>query len=190
MGEFSTLPFELRRMIIVEAVKSRSLKRAFRLRHVSRLWSSVVMEAIFECDMLYGLRADQSLIWPHYLTYRITQKSLPLSRPLRIVLRVAKHIVARRGDGIYNDDGLKQCVLEICQTSVRCNCDSEITRPMTDIPELCLNGAETEDENHDVFRQALLASAVTLNDLGLVRQFLVERDCRTLICQSHSNPYW
>lgn len=179
-------------MIIVEAVKSRSLKRALRLCHVSRSWQSVVMEAIFESDMLYGLRgAERSPIWPHYLRHRITQKGLQLSRPLCTILRVAKRIVARCGNGIGDDDGLKQCVLEICQTAIRCNRNTEICRPLTDVPDIGKDGPETEDENHDVFQQALLASAVILNDLELVKQILLaERDCRTLICEDPSHSYW
>lgn len=180
MEGFPHFPIEISRLILLQSVKIRGVKRAFRLRFVSRSWDREVLEAIYESGILDGLDGlDRALIWPKYLTYRVLRTGTPLSRQLGVIRRVAERVQAFRGEG-GSHDKLKQYVLEICQFIPKNNRDFYGCLSWLKVPEL----NEGVDENGDDFKQVLLAMAVVINDIDLVKRVLLDmQDCIYLISQ-------
>ncbi|KAI1075903.1 hypothetical protein F5B20DRAFT_558342 [Whalleya microplaca] len=180
---FSALPREVIHEILIAAVNVRGIKRASRLRYVSRSWNVAVMEAIFASRILDG-EMNMFSYWPRYLAYRTLGRPGRLSRPLRIIRQVAERLVAHRSaDGnTCTDDALRDCVFEIC-----------------DVPHIMMNSSLSNsgdwlrdanwpiggiDEDDDQFRQALLAAAAWTNEVALIRDLLPNFEDRLyLICQ-------
>ncbi|KAH8665252.1 hypothetical protein BGZ60DRAFT_516492 [Tricladium varicosporioides] len=189
MDGFPALPVEIARLILIEAVRVRGIKRATRLRFVSQSWNREVTEAIFQSGILDGL--DQlyvSPFWPNYVTNIILRKGLPLSRSLRIIRQVAERVLAFRG-GSSSDDALRQYILEICQLSPRCNrCGSH--GRWLEVPEQIEAGMEIVEDFDEDFKETLLAAAACTNDIALVKQLLpVMQDCPYLIAQEGAHEH-
>ncbi|KAI0861016.1 hypothetical protein F4860DRAFT_514380 [Xylaria cubensis] len=184
---FSALPPEIVCQIILHAVKVRGIKRAGRLRYVSKSWDAVVLDAICTSGVLDGYERSCSYL-PRLFAQRI-MASRTLSRPLCIIRQVAACIVSHRNKGRDNGDSydaFRDCVSDLCQS-----CDRSIgLRDMpfgddwfvhADSPTLPI------DEHDKQFRQALLAAAAWTNEVALVHEILpFFRDCLHLICPNGS----
>ena len=191
MDGFPTLPLEISRLILVEAVRLRGIKRAARLRFVSQSWNREITEAIFESGMLDGLGLlHLSPFWPKYLTYKIMRRDKPLSRALCIIRRVAERVLAFRGQGNSNVDALRQYVLEICQLSPHCNRCGPGYQSWFEVPEQMEAGRKSIDDSEE-FKEALLAAAAYTNDIALVRQLLpAMQEYPYLISQDGGYEHW
>jgi len=169
MEGFPILPIEISRLILLEAVKTRGLKRALRLRFVSRSWNREALEAIFESGILDAhVDLERALIWPKYLTYRVLRNGQPLCWQLRTLRRVAERVQAFRGDD-RSHDALRQCVFEMCQFIPKHNRDARPCRYWLKTPER----DENINENDEIFKQTLLSAAVVVNDIDLVNEMIL-----------------
>ncbi|KAI1858066.1 uncharacterized protein JN550_012888 [Neoarthrinium moseri] len=179
---FSDLPQEIIQEILIAAVNVRGIKRATRLRYVSRSWNAAVMEAIFASRIL-----DQGnpkyLFWQRNLAYRVMDRPGRLSRPLRIIRKVAEHLVAYRSPSgkSFTDDALRCCVFEICNVPLEMNWSGRDRDKWFMDSD---HSMESIDQDDKQFKQALLAAAAWTNEIGLVRDILPSfQDCEYLICQ-------
>ncbi|KAI0965208.1 hypothetical protein F4678DRAFT_453354 [Xylaria arbuscula] len=170
---FSELPTEIVCQIILQAVKVRGIKRAGRLRYVSKSWDAAVLDAICTSGVLEGHERSCSYL-PRYFTQRVMGRPPTLSRPLRVIRQAAMRIISHRDKG--KDDGdsydsLRDCVLNLCRS-----CHSSVGhRHMhleddwfvdTELPTLPV------DEDDEQFCQALLAAAAWTNEVALVHEIL------------------
>lgn len=178
----AALPPEVIGYILLAAVKARELKRALRLRYVSKSWSVAVLEAIFASGMLDDeprLKTSVSFCRSRYLAYRILGRRH--SWPLRIVRMVAERIVRHQSpDGrTCGDEELRACVRELCDVphlGLNYNCSREREDWFTECP------VERIKEDDMQYQQALLAAAAWMNDISLVKETLPRfRDCLYLI---------
>ncbi|KAI1871566.1 uncharacterized protein JN550_004560 [Neoarthrinium moseri] len=180
---FSALPPEIVHEILTAAVKVRDIQRATRLRHVSRSWAAAVPEAIFASGILDSdprSMSSHSLYYkPRYLAYRVLSRAQSLSRPLRIVRKVAEYLVAHRNLDTCYEDAIRDCVHDLCRIphiGINHNCSRQ--------EEDWLTGpsAESIDENDMQFQQALLSAAAWANELALIRRTLpLFQNCLYLI---------
>ncbi|KAF2964666.1 hypothetical protein GQX73_g8891 [Xylaria multiplex] len=186
---FSALPPEIVRHIILHAVKVRGIKRAGRLRYVSKSWDAAVMDAICASGVLEGHERHCSYL-PRYFAQRVMGRTRTLPRPLCIIRQVAARIVSHRNkgrDGGDNYDGFRDCVLDLCQS-----CDELIGHRHMYLKDDWFIDAESPilpvDEHDKQFRQALLAAAAWTNEVALVHEILpFFRDCLYLISPSGYN---
>jgi hypothetical protein len=89
MEGFPNLPVEVARLILNEAVRVRSLKRAVRLRFVSHMWNVEIMEAIIRCEILDNYHGQYlSVFWPQYLVHKIFSKEASRSQYFCILREV------------------------------------------------------------------------------------------------------
>ncbi len=179
----SALPTEIFHAILIAAVKVRSVKRATRLRYVSKLWSAAVLEAIYASGILDSEKICSSTMW-HYVAYRTLRQPGRLSRPLRIIREVTERLVAHRNpDVICTDDAVRDCVFEICSRHPEGR-DRRLVlgdnwSQETDIP------IQSIDEEDDDFKQALMAAAVWTNEVELVQNLLPSfKNCMYLLCEA------
>ncbi|KAI1755415.1 hypothetical protein F4782DRAFT_404341 [Xylaria castorea] len=181
---FSTLPPEIVCQIILHAVKVRGIRRAGRLRYVSKSWDVAVLDAICASGVLDGHERGCSYL-PRYFAQRVMGRPRTLSRPLRVIRQVAARIVSHRNKG--RDDGdsydaFGDCVLDLCRS-----CDISIGhRNMPFDDDWFVDDAESPtvpvDEHDRQFRQALLAAAAWTNEVALVHKILpFFRDCLHLV---------
>lgn len=183
MDGFPVLPIELSRLILVEAIKARGLKRAVRLRFVSRAWNLEAVQALFESGILDDTRhLDSAWFWPEYLVFRVMQKGKLLSRPLRIIRRVAERIREFRGEG-DSHDVLRKYIFEIGLVTPKYNRDIGVLRLLHD--DISEAQEDPLDEDDEDFKQALLAAAVIVDDMDLMKQILCAvKDSTHLISQN------
>ncbi|KAI0200203.1 ankyrin [Astrocystis sublimbata] len=175
---FSSIPDELSHYILAAAVRQRDLKRAVRLRLVSRAWNVAVEYAVFDSGILDRTGTLRSAcsrggvldFWHRYLTYRALSKPKQRSRRLMMIRQVAECIVDLRGERIDDAQAghhMVQCVDKICHAAI-------LFHAQGDLPENCLvaekNPMGRFDWNCDCFKQALLVAAACTNDLDLVLQ--------------------
>ncbi|KAK7952954.1 hypothetical protein PG988_013648 [Apiospora saccharicola] len=113
--QFSELPPEIIHEILIACVRARHIRRALRLRQVSRAWDAGVVAAVFASGVLDVEPYDIFIEWPRYLAYRTTgsaarRKGWP--RPLRVLRRVAEYLVTRRdgSGGEPRDDAVDDCI--------------------------------------------------------------------------------
>lgn len=180
MDGFPTLPIEIARLILVQAVRVRGIKRAARLRFVSQSWNREVTEVIFQSGILDDLQTLRcSPLWPRYLTYKTMHQGTPLSRQLCIIRRVAERVLLFRGEG-SSEDALGTYIFEIFQLCQDLCCfHLHITEQMESL----------EDSDED-FKEALLAAAACTNDIALVKQLLpAMQDCLYMIAQDGWHNY-
>ncbi|TGJ80745.1 hypothetical protein E0Z10_g8021 [Xylaria hypoxylon] len=183
---FSALPPEIVCHIILHAVKVRGIKRAGRLRYVSKLWDAAVLDAICASGVLHGHERRCSYL-PRYFTKRIMGRPRTLSRPLRVIRQVAARIVSHRNQG--RDDGdsygaFRDCVLDLCRSCGK-SIDLRDIYPHDDWFVDAKSPTLPVDEHDKQFRQALLSAAAWTNEVALVHEILPSfRDCPQLI--SHS----
>ncbi|KAI1361356.1 ankyrin [Xylaria arbuscula] len=105
---FSNIPTELVHNILVVAVRLRSLKRAVRLRLVSRAWNTAVEYALFDSGLLDKDRfiasafcRDAALgFWQRYLAYRVLHNTKWPSRRLMMICQLAECIIDMRSQKI------------------------------------------------------------------------------------------
>ncbi|KAF4609458.1 hypothetical protein G7Y89_g15858 [Cudoniella acicularis] len=188
MDGFPTLSIEIVRLILIEAVRVRGVKRAARLRLVSRSWNREVTEAILQSGILDGLdNLFSSSFWPQYITNRTFRKE-PLSRSFRIIRQVAERVLVFRGESI-SDDALRQYVLDICQSFPSHMGLSSIINPRLEAPaEQRKAGMEIIEDSDEDFKGTLLAAAACTNDIALVKHLLpAMQDCLYLIAQDGSH---
>lgn len=193
-----SVPPEIIRLIFLHAVQARCLKRAMRLRLVSRSWNLEATEALLECDMSDNrpMRNPVLPFWPMYLMRQLRRREGEgmSSRPLRILRQVAQRIVAFRTRAQETDhDTSKQLVegyvWEICQVDPRC------TRIpyWLDSPWRKLEHVEPIMDSDLEFKQAMLAAAAITNDIAFVQELLPSfRDFPGLIYQNgeyHDEDY-
>ncbi|KAI0412980.1 hypothetical protein F5X98DRAFT_379233 [Xylaria grammica] len=181
---FSALPPEIVYQIILHAVRVRGIKRAGRLRYVSKSWDAVVLDAICASRVLDEHKRRCCSYLPRYFAQRVMGRPRTLSRPLRIIRQVAARIVSHRNKG--RDDGdsyeaLRDCVFDLCRS-----CHTSIGHRNRPPGDDWFVDAESPvlpvDENDKQFRQALLAAAAWTNEVALVREILpFLRDCPNLV---------
>ncbi|RYC63973.1 hypothetical protein CHU98_g2217 [Xylaria longipes] len=186
---FSALPPEIVCQIILHAVKVRGIKRAGRLRYVSKSWDAAVLDAICASGVLDGRERRCSYL-PLYLAQRVMGRPRTLSRPLRVIRQVAARIVSHRNKG--RDDGdshdaFRDCVLDLCRS-----CDKSIGCWRRCLDDNWFVDAEPPtlpvDEHDKQFLQALLAAAAWTNEVALVHEILpFFHDCLHLISDSGYN---
>ncbi|KAF6789388.1 NACHT and ankyrin domain-containing protein [Colletotrichum sojae] len=172
------LPLEIIRQILPEAVRARGMKRALRLRFVSRSWNHDVLQAIVESgiyDPDPRVHSWRNVLWPVLLMHKLGQADAMLSRPLRVIRRVARHIVTSRGGGSGDDEGeatvdpeaLQACLWEISRQSVNANRFpwhlEWFQKPQKPVPVL---------DSDDDFRMALIAGAIITDDLAIVKELV------------------
>ncbi|KAK8052325.1 ankyrin [Apiospora rasikravindrae] len=174
MEGFPTLPIEVARMIMTEAVKARGLERATRLRFVSRSWKREVTDAIIGSGLLDGHKElPRSPFWPEYLMRHLVQTHRPLSRALRMMRLAAECVVAFRsgkalGSGSDDPDAVRQYLWEICQLFPRNYHSTQEYQALFLVPEIIAPIHETDED----FKLVLLAAAAATNDVALVEQLL------------------
>ncbi|GJC87849.1 hypothetical protein ColLi_10687 [Colletotrichum liriopes] len=164
------MPAEIVRLISIEAVRVRGVKRAVRLRLVNRSWNREVMEALFESGISDSFRAFSPVFWPKHLMHKLRQRENLLSRPLRLIRRTAQRVVAfRSGEPNYeNHDAVQEYLWKICQLSHACNVLGPCWPSFFKVSEQ-MDPIQDSDED---FKQTLLAAAAATNDLALVRELL------------------
>lgn len=180
---FSDFPVEIVHEILTAAVKVRGIQRATRLRYVSRSWAAAVLEAIFASGILDNdprSMSSHSLYYkPRYLACRVLSRVRALTRPLRIVRKVAEYIVARRNPDSCYEDAIRDCIYELCRIphiGINHNCSRQEEDWLTG------TSAESIDEHDMQFQQALLSAAAWMSELTLIRDTLpLFQNCLYLI---------
>ncbi|KAI1169500.1 hypothetical protein F4777DRAFT_596760 [Nemania sp. FL0916] len=186
----SKLPPEVVEQIIREAVKVRGLKRAGRLRYVSKSWNAMVLDAICLCGVMPvdAYKVENCSYLSYYAAKRIMSSSQTLPRPLQVIRQVAARIVSHRNKGSddsNNYNALRDCVFDLCRS-----CDANAVHLDSNLNGWVIRDPRPEygrcewfddgesialpiDEHDEQFRQALLAAAVWTNDVALVREILL-----------------
>lgn len=173
MDGFPSLPVEIARQILIEAVKARGIKRAFRLRFVSKSWDREAIDAIFQSGILdCEERLFISAFWPNYLTFTILRRRRPLSRALRIIRQVAEHVLAFRGES-NSIDALGQCISQLCRLASECNRGGTNYAMCVKVPEQTEASIDPIEDSDDDFLEALLAAAAGTNENALAKQLLL-----------------
>ncbi|KAK8137305.1 hypothetical protein PG984_005245 [Apiospora sp. TS-2023a] len=176
--KFSELPPEIIHEILIACVRARHIRRALRLRQVSRAWDMGVVTAVFASGILDVEPYAIFIEWPRYLVYRTTgsptrRKGWP--RPLFVLRRVAERLVAWRdgSGGAPGDDAVDDCIRELCTTTMKPGCafrlESGFELPTEDTQQL---DNERIGDDDDQLLQALLSVAAASNDVALVKNLL------------------
>lgn len=171
MDGFPPLPGEVVRLIAIEAVRARSVKRAVRLRFVNRSWNREITEAMVESGILDNhQRVAYSCFWPKVLMHKIRLSDNLPSRKLRLIRRAAQRVVAFRTGkpDSENHESLQDYLWDICQLSP----DASVVGPWYSYwftPEEQMTPIH---DSHEDFRETLLAAAAATNDLALVEELL------------------
>lgn len=169
---YLTLPNEIAHEILIAIVRVRGVKRASRLRYISRWWNVAIMYAIFAS----GIIQDEKWIspcWEQYLVcYKAIRRPGNSSLPLRIFRRVAERITAHRcpeGSG-YTDDALRDSVFEL--RGLACDTAQDSRYRLKNWLVEASTPIEPIDEDGLQFKQALLAAAAWTNETTLIHQLL------------------
>ncbi|GKT92226.1 multiple ankyrin repeats single KH domain [Colletotrichum tofieldiae] len=183
MDGFPPVPAEITRLIAIEIVRARGIKRALRLRRVNRSWDHEIVEAIVESGILEEnpkMKAYWTPFKAKYVMHKLQQREGLLSRGLRIVRKAAQRLVALRTGKPESEtqEEVQEVLWEFCKVTqdfCRVTADSwfEVPEEITPI-----------DDSGEAFRGALVAGAVALNDLHLLQQVLPlveDQDSRHLI---------
>jgi hypothetical protein len=171
---FSSLPREITHEIFVAAVNVRGLKRAIRLRYVSKSWNSAVVDAMFTSGILDTLKDSHwgrgGYQFRGYLAYRVLSRRR-VSWPFAVLRRVAERLAEYRSGGMaVSEDALKACVSEICEPALMTSVfHSNLTSSWFDGTDDTI-GAINEDDKS--YQQALLAAAAWTNEVALARDVL------------------
>ncbi|CAG8955651.1 hypothetical protein HYFRA_00009605 [Hymenoscyphus fraxineus] len=166
MDGISTFPVEVTRLILLEAVQTRGLKRAVRLRFVNRWWDVEVLEAIFRCGILDKCeRLCESLFWPKYLPYKIFSNETPRFRNLCVIREVAERVLEFRRE-LPSDDAVRECICQFATHGGGEGCN------WAGYAGEIVEEGRVLDDSDDVFNRALLVAAIILNDMTLVKHQL------------------
>jgi hypothetical protein len=104
-----SLPLEISRQILIDAVKVRGIRRAARLRLVCRSWKKEVSDAICRSGILDEEEdLDSSPFWFDDLTFKTLRKGAQLSRPLQTIRRVAECLLIHNGRGKNEPEALNK----------------------------------------------------------------------------------
>lgn len=176
--QFSELPPEIIHEILIACVRARHIRRALRLRHVSRAWDVAVVRAVFASGVLDDDPYCVFVEWPRYIAHRATgsaarRKGWP--RPVFVLRRAAERLVALRDDGSGGDpsnDAVDDCIGELCAT-MRPGCAFELSSGFEVSAEDShqLDAGPIDDDDDQVL-QTLLCVAAARNDVALVRDLL------------------
>ncbi|GKT50680.1 uncharacterized protein ColSpa_10861 [Colletotrichum spaethianum] len=165
------MPVEITRLIAIEIVRARGIKRALRLRRVNRSWDHEIVEAIVESGILEENPKKKAYWTPFkakYVMHKLQQREALLSRGLRILRKAAQRLVALRTGKPESEtrEEIQEVLWEFCKVTQDFCRDTEDS--WFEVPE----EIETIDESGEAFRGTLVAGAVALNDLHLLRQVL------------------
>ncbi|KAK1969124.1 hypothetical protein LY78DRAFT_630543 [Colletotrichum sublineola] len=187
MGGFTSMPVEIIRLIFIEAVRVRGLKRAVRLRFVSKFWDREVTDAIVESGIINDRRCiENSFLWPKFFMQKLRQSDNLSSRPLRLIRRAAERVVAfRSGDPNFKShEATQEYLWELCQLPPHSSKCGGWLPQWFDVPEKI----DPVHESDDDFMATLLSAATITNDVALVRELLPSVQGRpTLIYQSYDD---
>ncbi|KAK1978349.1 hypothetical protein LZ30DRAFT_729153 [Colletotrichum cereale] len=171
MDGFPPMPVEIVRLIFLEAVRARGLKRAVRLRFVNKSWDHEVIDAIVESGILDGLwHITDTVFWPKYFMQKLRQSENLSQRPLRLTRLAAQRVVAfRSGDPNFeNHDATQEYLWELCRLPPGANPRGSWMPHWFDVP----TQIDPIHESDDDFIETLLAAAAATNDVALVRELL------------------
>ncbi|KAL0933473.1 multiple ankyrin repeats single KH domain [Colletotrichum truncatum] len=171
MDGFPPMPVEIARLIAIEIVRARGIKRALRLRRVNRSWDHGIVEAIVESGILEEnpkKKAHWTLLKAKYVMHKLQQREDLLSRGLRIVRKAAQRLVALRTGKPESEtqEEVQKVLWEFCKaTQDFCGVTDD---SYFEVPK----EIEPIDDSDEAFRGAMVAGAVALKDLHLLRQVL------------------
>ncbi|KAF2873065.1 hypothetical protein BDV95DRAFT_490003 [Massariosphaeria phaeospora] len=187
MASFTLLPDELLLAILTQAACVRSIKRALRLRLVSKRFANIATTAIFnsgilDCEEIFSYIYRGPIFWAEYLAYRTLMHTRQKSPYMKITLLVAQHICRYRNasadetcvaTGAATDGQLRECVLGLCiMFTLRLEMASSRLSWMlvasTDAPE------EEVDEASLEFKRYLLSAAAWIGEKSLVVKLVGE----------------
>ncbi|KAH9890779.1 hypothetical protein F4778DRAFT_752211 [Xylariomycetidae sp. FL2044] len=203
------LPNEIRLIIFTIAVKERGIRRATRLRLVSRAWDGYVTEAIFSSGILDSSNAKLGGEYRRrYLTWRIMHRPQTLSRPLCIIRKVGVALATWRGlyrpameNGNKDEKDRARKAIEDCVYEIS-NIPHRPDHMVISIPPLAwhnitrINNTNVHtdptshtdpihtDPIHDGdphYLQALLAAAAWTNEIALIVHIQSSYDCRHIV---------
>lgn len=166
------MPGEIVRLIGIEAVRARGVKRAVRLRLVNGSWNREITEAIVESGILNGhQKVAESCLWPKLLMHKIRLGDNLPSRKLRLIYRAAQRVVAFRAgkSGSENPEALQAYLWDICQLSPEASVYGPRRMHGFFMPDEHVTPIHDSDDD---FRETLLAVAAATNDLALVQELL------------------
>ncbi|EFQ28371.1 hypothetical protein CGRA01v4_12025 [Colletotrichum graminicola] len=171
MDGFPPMPAEITRLVAIETLRARGIKRALRLRRVNRSWDHEIVGAIVESGILEENPRKKAYWTPlkaKYIMHKLQQREGLLSRGLRILRKAAQHLVAlRTGKPEFETrEEVQEVLWEFCKVTQEFSRDTEDS--WFEVPE----EMEPIDDSDEAFRGALVAGAVALNDLHLLQQVL------------------
>ncbi|KAI1468608.1 uncharacterized protein F4812DRAFT_458136 [Daldinia caldariorum] len=192
----SILPNEVLQEILNLAVLARttrsSIDRAVRLRLVSRLWNVTTIYAIYQSGIL-KIHETPLLPYicrpflPRYLVDSSTRMNKPLTRPFLVVRKVAKHVLAFRGEDT-SEENLKDFIGKISKVCMNGDTGYEIYKTWIRLPRGGIDTPTDIAEDDEDFMQALLAAAALTNEVQLVNELLPRfKNSTHLIAPRH--PY-
>ncbi|TDZ16076.1 hypothetical protein Cob_v010944 [Colletotrichum orbiculare MAFF 240422] len=171
MDGFTSLPAEVTRLIAISIVRARGIKRALRLRRVNRSWDHEMVEAIVESGILEEDPKNKAYWTPFkakYVMHKLQQREDRLSRGLRILRKAAQRLVALRTGKPEAEtrEEVQQVLWEFCKVTQEYF--REIEASWFEVPKKI----DPIDDSDEAFRGTLVAGAVALNDLHLLRRVL------------------
>ncbi|KAK8117928.1 uncharacterized protein PG998_006209 [Apiospora kogelbergensis] len=106
---FTLLPREVIALIMIEVVHVRGIKRAQRLRYVSKAWDEAIKRAIVESGMLDGRHIiRQSGCWAYQIAYRALHDSTLVQNgqvPMHLyIIRLVAERVTRHANSNINSN--------------------------------------------------------------------------------------
>lgn len=191
MDGFPNMPPEVLRLIAVEAVRVRGIKRAMRLRLVNRSWDREIIEATVESGLLddHHETVSRSCFWPKFLMHQLRRSDNDRpSRELRLLRRVAQRVVAFRTGKLDNEnhEAVQDYLWSLCQLPRAANVVAPFY-PRVFAPDEQMVPIHDSDDD---FRETLLAAAAATNDVALVRDLLpTVQDCPYLVYQNGENEH-
>lgn len=198
------LPVEIWQQIILHSMSDLSVREAFRLRLVSRDFSLMAMKAIHESGILRRCwhlpeGKQRNKFWVDYLTARVMNKISTLEPSFEhLWLKAIAECILEwreeeraRGDrpewAVKNEDELENLVRQISEFAAF---QGQFTEPLNFYLGLRTCGAPSVpvlvlDESCGLFRDALLAVAVYLNEVTFLQDRL---DAGSKVTCTHHPP--
>ncbi|KAI1258864.1 hypothetical protein F5Y18DRAFT_443960 [Xylariaceae sp. FL1019] len=166
------LPQEIVDEIILHSVSVRGVKRALRLRFVSKSWDAAVLYALCTSGVFVGpyhaLSFNCSFV-SFYFTKLIMSRLHTSSRTLGIIERIARRIVSHRTTGNAdgnNYDAVRDCVFNLCQIWDGPSGMNQARFALLEDEVL------SDDKRDEQFNHALLAGAVWTGETALAHEIL------------------
>ncbi|KAK7936713.1 uncharacterized protein PG986_015151 [Apiospora aurea] len=171
---YASFPNEISRQILTEAIRGRGVKRAQRLRFVSKNWKAWVDEL----QILSGnfvskeVRFERAPFWPRYIAHLALrpQQQDDTTPTLRAIRQAAERVAGYTGPHADLDAVVREHVVDVC-TMVNLWPDREWVMeallPCDLWPSSVLSEFYScEQDRHD---QILLATAASANQMALVK---------------------